>query len=115
MRGPKPADNRDPPRKLSIANRIAGIDRASSCKLDTPERLLACAGDRAVAALTGASILQGTAATTPIGSTIHLDGGGGLDSATPASGALQVGDPPWQLQLADPANRTLTDTILGVH
>ena len=98
-----------------LASRIAVIDRGELVQIDTPERLLHAPTNVLVAAVTGANILQGTAARTATGSTIRLTGGGELDSTTSASGHVQVAIHPWQLHLADPGNCRLTDTILGVH
>lgn len=100
---------------LALTDRIAVIDHGELVQLDTAEQLLAAPATVLVAALTGANILTDTATATPTGSTIHLHGGGTVDSATPATGAVQVAIHPWQLQLADASTCQLTDTVVGVH
>jgi molybdate transport system ATP-binding protein len=99
----------------ALAHRIAVIDHGQLEQLATPAELLAAPASVLVAALTGANILEGTASTTPSGSTVHLHGGGELESSTPASGPVHVAVHPWQLQLADPTSCSLTDTVLSVR
>ena len=99
----------------ALAQRIGVIDSGRLVQLATPSELLAAPASVMVAALTGANILQGTATPTPSGSTVHLQGGGELESATPARGAVHVAVHPWQLGLADADACSLTDTVINVR
>ena len=99
----------------ALAQRIGVIDSGRLVQLATPSELLAAPASVMVAALTGANILQGTATPTPSGSTVHLQGGGELESATPARGPVHVAVHPWQLGLADADACSLTDTVVSVH
>ena len=99
----------------ALAQRIGVIDKGRLVQLATRGELIAAPAGVIVAALTGANILEGTAATTPSGSTVRLNGGGELDSATPARGPVHLAVHPWKLTLADPDASSLTDTVIGVH
>jgi ABC-type sulfate/molybdate transport systems ATPase subunit len=99
----------------ALAERIGVLDSGRLVQLAAPSELLAAPASVMVAALTGANILEGTATTTPTGSTVRLHGGGELESATPARGAVQIAVHPWQLELADPSGCSLTDTIVSVR
>jgi molybdate transport system ATP-binding protein len=98
-----------------LAERIGVLDSGRLLQLATPGELLAAPASVMVAALTGANVIEGTATTTPSGSTVRLHGGGELTSATPARGPVQVAVHPWQLELADPSACRLTDTVLSVR
>ena len=99
----------------ALAQRVAVIDRGRLLQIATASELLAAPATVTVAALSGANILEGTAITTPSGSTVRLQGGGQLQSATPARGPVHVAIHPWQLELADPAACSLTDTVVSVR
>jgi ABC-type sulfate/molybdate transport systems ATPase subunit len=99
----------------ALAQRIGVIDQGRLVQLAPPAELLAAPITVKVAALTGANVLEGTATTTQFGSTIRLEGGGELESSTPASGPVHVAVYPWQLELADAAACALSDTILDVR
>lgn len=99
----------------ALAHRVGVLDRGNLVQLAPPNELLAAPASVTVAALTGANILEGTATSTPTGSTVHLQGGGELTSATPAHGAVRVAVHPWQLELADPDGSSLTDTVVNVR
>jgi ABC-type sulfate/molybdate transport systems ATPase subunit len=98
----------------SLARRVAIIDRGRLLQVGSPSQLLAEPADATVAALTGANVLEGTATPTQNGSSIRLQGGGVIESATPASGPVYVTIQPWQLELAAPDGCDLTETVLGV-
>ncbi len=99
----------------ALARRIAVVDLGRIVQLATPDELLAAPASVTVAALTGANILEGTATATRSGSTVSLHGGGELQSATAARGAVHIAVHPWRLDLVDPAAGHLTDTVLSVH
>ena len=99
----------------ALAHRIGVIDRGRLVQLAPATELLAAPATVQVAALTGANILEGSATTTEFGSTVRLQGGGELESATPARGPVHIAVHPWQLEIADPDACDLTDTILSVH
>jgi len=99
----------------ALAQRVGVLDKGRLVQLAPPAELLAAPASVIVAALTGANILEGTAANTPSGSTVRLQGGGELISATPAQGPVRVAVQPWQLELADPDACSLTDTVLNVR
>ncbi len=99
----------------ALAGRIGVLDTGTLVQLATPSELLAEPATVMVAALTGANVLEGTATTTPSGSTVRLDGGGQLESATPAHGAVHIAVQPWQFELADPNTSSLTDAVVNVR
>jgi ABC-type sulfate/molybdate transport systems ATPase subunit len=99
----------------ALAQRIGVLDRGRLVQLATGGELLAAPASAMVAALTGANILAGTATITRTGSTVRLDGGGELESATPARGAVQIAVHPWQLQVAEASACSLTDTVISVR
>jgi ABC-type sulfate/molybdate transport systems ATPase subunit len=98
-----------------LARRIGVLDHGRLVQLATPGELLAEPASVMVAALTGANVLEGTATITESGSTVHLQGGGELTSATRARGPVHVAVHPWQLEIGDPAACRLTDTVLSVR
>ncbi|HEY8625683.1 MAG TPA: ATP-binding cassette domain-containing protein [Solirubrobacteraceae bacterium] len=99
----------------ALAQRIGVIDLGRLVQVGTADELLRRPADVMVAALTGANILQGTAARSQSGSIVHLLGGGELRSAAPAEGAVQIAIHPWELELADPAGSPFTDTVVSVR
>ncbi len=98
----------------ALAHRIGVLDSGRLVQLASPAELLDTPANVLVAALTGANVVAGTATVTGSGSTVRLDGGGELASATAARGAVQIAVHPWQLQLTD-SGASLTDTVLSVH
>jgi molybdate transport system ATP-binding protein len=99
----------------ALAQRIGVLDNGELVQLATPTELLRSPANMKVAALTGANILQGTATATASGATVRLDGGGELASATSANGPVHIAVHPWELELTDPDNASLTDTVLSVR
>ena len=99
----------------ALAQRIGVLEAGRLVQLGTAGELLATPANVMVAALTGASIVEGTATPTASGSTVAVHGGGELQSTTPASGPVHVAVHPWQLELAQPERCSLTDVVLGVH
>ncbi|HEY2436273.1 MAG TPA: hypothetical protein VGH93_03770, partial [Solirubrobacteraceae bacterium] len=99
----------------ALAHRIGVIDHGRLVQLAPAADLLAAPETVQVAAITGANIAEGFATTTESGSTVRLQGGGELESATPARGRVHVAVHPWQLEIADPNACDLTDVILSVH
>ncbi|MBV8431237.1 MAG: hypothetical protein JO244_08750, partial [Solirubrobacterales bacterium] len=65
--------------------------------------------------LTGANTLAGRAQPAGDGSIVHLEGGGELQSSTPADGPVQVAIHPWVVELTDPLASRLTDTVLSIR
>ncbi len=100
---------------VTLADRIGVLDTGTMVQLATSGELLARPVSVLVAALTGANILEGTATATRSGSTVRLRGGGELESATTARGAVHVIVHPWQLKLADPDECSLTDAVATVR
>jgi molybdate transport system ATP-binding protein len=99
----------------ALAQRIGVIDHGRLVQLGTAAELLRTPAEVTVAALTGANILEGTAAPFRSGSTVRLSGGGELMSSAPAEGPVQIAIHPWELELADPATSPLVDTVLSVR
>lgn len=98
-----------------LAGRIGVMDQGQLVQLATAAELLRSPANVMVAELTGANVLEGTAARGPYGSTVTLRGGGVLQSSTPAEGGVHVAIQPWELELADPGSSTLTDTVVSVR
>jgi molybdate transport system ATP-binding protein len=99
----------------AVAGRIGVLDAGALVQLAAPAELLADPASVMVAALSGANVVEGTATSTGSGSAVHLRGGGVLDSATPARGAVHVAIHPWQLELDRPEGCALTDTVISVR
>jgi ABC-type sulfate/molybdate transport systems ATPase subunit len=98
-----------------LADRVGVLDHGGLEQLGTARELLRSPATVTVAALTGANILDGTAAPRPSGALVHLSGGGTLASATMASGPVQVAVQPWALHLTEPAGASLVDTVLSLR
>jgi molybdate transport system ATP-binding protein len=99
----------------ALAQRIGVIDTGRLVQLASASELVATPASVTVAALTGANIVEGTAIPTDSGSTVHLQGGGELTTATRARGPVRLAVHPWQVELADPDACNLTDTVLTVR
>jgi molybdate transport system ATP-binding protein len=100
---------------IALAGRVGVIDKGRMLQLAPAAEILHNPASVTVAALTGANVLSGTARTSAAGSTVRLDGGGELNSSTPADGRVEVGVHPWALELTDPESSPLIDTVLGVR
>ena len=98
-----------------LADRVGVLDRGRLVQLAPAAELLHAPASVMVAALTGATVIEGVAAPRPGGSSVRLSGGGELRSSTPAEGAVDVAIHPWALELTDPDTSPLTDTVLSVH
>jgi molybdate transport system ATP-binding protein len=99
----------------ALAQRIGVMDSGRLVQLAAAGELIGRPATVMVAALTGANILDGIATATDSGSTVHLSGGGELKSTTPAHGPVHLAVHPWEVELADPATSSLTDTVIGVR
>jgi molybdate transport system ATP-binding protein len=99
----------------ALADRIGVLDRGEIVQLGPPAELLHGPASALVAALTGANTLAGVAQSAPFGSIVRLEGGGELRSSTSASGPVQVAVQPWAIELTDPGDSPLTDTVVSVH
>ena len=98
-----------------LADRIGVLDRGRLVQLAAPAELVHEPATVMVAALTGANVVPGTAVRAPSGSTVRLEGGGELSSATPAEGPVEVAVHPWALELTAAQGSPLTDSVLSVH
>jgi molybdate transport system ATP-binding protein len=99
----------------ALAQRIGVVDNGRLVQLATPSQLLNAPANAMVAALTGANVLHATATPAQSGSTVRLDGGGELASATRAHGPVEISIHPWELELTDPETSTLADSVLTVR
>lgn len=91
------------------------IDNGKLVQLATATELLRSPANAMVAALTGANVLDGEATPAGRGSIVRINGGGSLESATPAQGPVHVAVYPWELRLCDPGSSRLTDSVLSVR
>lgn len=99
----------------ALAHRVGVIDHGRLVQLTTASELLRSPANALVARLTGANVLDGTAAPTANGSTVRLAGGGELRSAARAEGPVQIAIYPWELELEDPRFASVTDTVRSVR
>jgi molybdate transport system ATP-binding protein len=99
----------------ALAQRIGVIDTGRLVQVASAGELLAAPVSVMVAALTGASIVEATATPNDSGSTVRLQGGGELRTATRARGRVSIAVHPWQVQLADPDGCSVTDTVLSMR
>jgi len=84
-----------------LGDRVAVIDAGRVVQTGTAAALAAEPASPFVAGFTGAVVLTGTAAPGPDGLTVvHLDGGGVISAADPASGPVAVSIYPWEIALA---------------
>jgi len=98
-----------------LADRVGVLDRGELVQIGPAAELVRRPASALVAALTGANVLDGTARRTPVGSVVTLAGGGELTSATPADGSVKVAVHPWALELTDPRESSVIDTVVDVH
>jgi molybdate transport system ATP-binding protein len=99
----------------AVAHRVGVLAEGRIVQLASPTELVHEPANSLVARLTGANTLTGTAEPADSGSLIHLDGGGQLRSAAPASGRVEVAIQPWAVEVIDPQAGALTDTVLSVR
>jgi ABC-type sulfate/molybdate transport systems ATPase subunit len=98
-----------------LADRVGVLDRGRLVQLAPAAELVRDPATVMVAALTGANVVRGTAARERAGSSVRLEGGGSLESVTPAEGAVQVAVHPWAFELTSPQLGQVTDSVLSVH
>jgi molybdate transport system ATP-binding protein len=98
-----------------LADRVGALDHGSLVQLGLASELQRNPVNAAVAALTGANVLHGTATPTQSGSSVLLDGGGELRSDTRASGVVALAVQPWALTLTGPEGSSLTDRVVDVR
>ncbi len=98
-----------------LADRIGVLDRGRLVQLAPAGELVRDPATVLVAALTGANVVAGTATRARGGASVRLEGGGILDSATPAEGTVQAVVHPWALELTRAGLSQLTDTVVSVH
>jgi ABC-type sulfate/molybdate transport systems ATPase subunit len=98
-----------------LANRIGVLDHGQIAQLGTADELLHEPVSALVARLTGANTLAGQAHPASAGALVLIDGGGELRTSTRASGAVEVAIQPWAIELTDPADAELTDTVISVR
>lgn len=98
-----------------LAQRVGVLDRGALVQVGEPEELYERPATARVAQLTGANVLAGQAERVGGGATIHLDGGGTLHSARPATGPVQVAIHPWELELVEPQAGMFTDVVVSAH
>jgi ABC-type sulfate/molybdate transport systems ATPase subunit len=98
-----------------LAQRVGVLDRGELVQLGEPEELYNRPATARVAELSGANVLAGQAEPAGGGATVHLQGGGTLQSATVASGPVQVAMHPWELELVDAADGMFSDTVSSVR
>lgn len=98
-----------------LAARIAVLDHGRVAQLAAGDELIRAPANVMVAALTGANVVDGTAAPTARGSIVELAGGGRLISSNRAEGQVQVTIHPWELELTTPEAGTVTDTVIGIR
>jgi molybdate transport system ATP-binding protein len=100
---------------VALAHRVGVIDHGRLVQLGTPHELLRSPETAAVARLTGANVVEGTATPSGAGATVLLSGGGVLETSTPATGSVDVVVQPWELELTDAASAPLVDTVVNVR
>jgi ABC-type sulfate/molybdate transport systems ATPase subunit len=99
----------------ALARRVGVLERGRLLQLASAQELLAHPADPTVAALTGATVIAGTARPSVRGAIIQLAGGGELETtSTAAHGPVHIAVQPWDLELSDPASSTLIDTVVSV-
>jgi molybdate transport system ATP-binding protein len=99
----------------ALGDRVGVLAEGRILQLSTPAELIREPANSLVARLSGANTLAGTAQPAGSGSLVRLDGGGELRSSVPASGRVQVAIQPWAIELTEPRDSSLTDTVLSVH
>ena len=98
-----------------LADLVGVLDQGRLLQLAPPDELLRRPSSALVATLTGANVIDGTARPSSGGSVVTLAGGGELNSATVASGEVQISIQPWALELTEPGTSALTDTVLATR
>ena len=99
----------------ALAGRVGVIDHGRVVQLASPAELIADPASPLVGRLTGANVLDGTAESTPTGSTVRLSGGGQLRSSASAHGPVHICIQPWALELIAAESAQLIDTVLSVR
>jgi molybdate transport system ATP-binding protein len=99
----------------ALAERVGVIDRGRLIQIGPAMELIRSPADVLVAALTGANILEGMATPSRSGSVVRVAGGGELESSSHGQGPVQIAVHPWELELDDPADSALTDTVVSVR
>jgi molybdate transport system ATP-binding protein len=99
----------------TLANRVGVLAQGQVVQLGPPSELIHAPASALVARLTGANTLLGTAEPVASGSIVALDGGGELRSASPGRGRVEVAFQPWTVELTEPEQSLLTDTVLSVR
>jgi molybdate transport system ATP-binding protein len=100
---------------IALAGRIGVLDRGRMLQIAPASELLSTPASATVAAITGANVLEGLAERSAAGSTVRLDGGGQIQSSTQALGRVEIAVHPWELELIDPRDSPLVDTVLSVR
>jgi molybdate transport system ATP-binding protein len=99
----------------ALAQRVAVLDHGCIAQFASPAELLRRPATATVASLTGANVLDGTAAPTADGSTIRLDGGGEVASSTSAEGRVQIAIHAWELEIVGAGSSGLTDRVVSTR
>ena len=100
---------------IALAGRVGVLDRGRMLQIARASELLSSPASATVAAITGANVLEGIAERSAAGSTVRLDGGGQIQSSTQALGRVEIAVHPWELELIDPRDSPLVDTVLSVR
>jgi molybdate transport system ATP-binding protein len=98
-----------------LADRIGVMDHGAIVQIGSGQELVRRPATVTVAALTGANVLDAVATPKGSGAQLALAGGGQLSSADPAEGPVSVAVHPWALELADPGDAGVVETVLGVR
>ncbi len=99
----------------ALAHQVGVLAEGRILQLAAPAELMRDPANALVARLAGANTLGGNAQPAGSGSVVQLDGGGELKSSVAASGRVQVAIQPWAIELTEPGQRGLTDTVLSVR
>jgi molybdate transport system ATP-binding protein len=99
----------------ALAGRIGVLHHGRLLQLATPSELVSAPADASVAAITGANIVDGVGSGSAPRGVVQLVGGGELAVGEPVRGQVQVAVHPWRIELAEPADSPVTDTVVSVH
>ncbi len=99
----------------ALAGRIGVLQHGRLLQLGTAQELVAAPADATVAAITGANIIGGVGSASSPSGMVHLLGGGELPVGRPVQGEVQLAVHPWRIDLGDPADSPVTDTVVSVH